>query len=116
MKKILSRIKKSIKMMNSQRSDTEKNNLIEEGKIIGIDDVIKSNEIIKLLSLKYKTMSSYCLKSKKNTENINTRVSNTNNRRTMMLSKCSICDGKKSKFIKEQEKKGLLSNLGIITP
>ena len=33
-------------MMNSQRSDTEKNILIEEGKKIGIDEVIKQNEII----------------------------------------------------------------------
>ena len=30
-------------MMNTQRSDTEKNNLIEEGKKISIDEVIKRN-------------------------------------------------------------------------
>ena len=34
----------------------------------------------------------------------------------MMLSKCSICNNKKSKLIEEQEAKGLLSNLGIRTP
>ena len=39
-------LKESIRMMNSQRSDTEKNNLIEEGKKIGINEVIKHNEII----------------------------------------------------------------------
>ena len=33
-------------MMNSQRSDTENINLIEDGKKIGINEVIKSNEII----------------------------------------------------------------------
>ena len=33
----------------------------------------------------------------------------------MILSKCAICGSKKSKFIKEQEPKGLLSNLGIRT-
>ena len=33
-------------MINSRRSDTEKINLIEEGKKIGIDEVIKRNEII----------------------------------------------------------------------
>ena len=33
----------------------------------------------------------------------------------MMLSKCSVCNNKKSKFIKEQEARGLLSNLGIRT-
>ena len=40
-------LKESIKMMSSQRSDTEKINLIEESKKIGIDEVIKHNEIIK---------------------------------------------------------------------
>ena len=34
----------------------------------------------------------------------------------MILSKCAICGSKKSKFIKKQEAKGLLSNLGIRTP
>ena len=34
----------------------------------------------------------------------------------MMLSKCTICGSKKSKFIKKQEAKALLSNLGIRTP
>ena len=32
--------------MNSQRSDTEKNNVIEEGKRTGINEIIKRNEII----------------------------------------------------------------------
>ena len=34
----------------------------------------------------------------------------------MMLSKCAICNNKESRFIKKQEAKGLLSNLGIRTP
>ena len=34
----------------------------------------------------------------------------------MMLSKCATCSSKKSRFIKNQEAKGLLSNLGIKTP
>ena len=54
-------------------------------------------------------MKSYCLKCRKDTENINPRVSNTSNGRTMILSKCAICDSKKSKFIKDQAAKGLLS-------
>ena len=61
-------------------------------------------------------MKSYCLKCRKNTENINPRVSKTNNGRTMVLSKCAICDSKKSRFIKNQEAKRLLSNLGVTTP
>ena len=61
-------------------------------------------------------MESYCLKCKKNTENIDPEVSSTSNGRVMILSKCAICGSKKSRFIKNQEAKGLLSNLGIRTP
>ena len=61
-------------------------------------------------------MLSYCLKCKKNTDSINPKISATSNGKTMTLSKCAICDSKKSKFIKKQEAKGLLSNLGIRTP
>ena len=58
-------------------------------------------------------MKWYCLKCRKNTENINPRVWKTSNGGTMVLSKCAICDSKKSSFVKNQEKKGLLSNLGV---
>ena len=61
-------------------------------------------------------MKSYCLKCKKDTENINPKVSKTSNNRIMVLSKCAICGSKKSRFIKNQEAKGLLSNFGIKTP
>ena len=61
-------------------------------------------------------MKPYCLKCRKDTENINPRVSNTSNGRTMILSKCAICGSKKSRFIKNQEAKGLLTNLGIKKP
>ena len=39
-------LKESVRMMNSHRSDAEKVSLIEEGKKIGINEVIKRNEII----------------------------------------------------------------------
>ena len=61
-------------------------------------------------------MKSFCLKCKKETENINLRVSNTSNGRKTILSKCAICGSKKSRFIKDQEAKGLFSNLGVKTP
>ena len=61
-------------------------------------------------------MLSYCLKCKKNTESINPRVSKTINSKTIILSTSAICNSKKSKFIKEQQAKGLLSNLGLKTP
>ena len=60
-------------------------------------------------------MKSYYLKCRKDTENINPKVSNTSNGRTMILSKCAICGSKKSRFIKNQEAEGLLSNLDIRT-
>ena len=61
-------------------------------------------------------MKSYCLKCREDTENINPRVLKTNKGRTMVLSKYAICSSKKSRFIKNQEAKGLLSNLGVKAP
>ena len=61
-------------------------------------------------------MLSYCLKCKRNTESINPNVSKTINDRAIISLTCALCDSKKSKFIKQQEAKGLLSNLGLRTP
>ena len=61
-------------------------------------------------------MLSYCLKCRKNTESKNPKVARTKNGRIMLLSKCVVCDSKKSKFIKLQDGSGLLSSLGIRTP
>ena len=61
-------------------------------------------------------MGSCCLKCKKNTENIDPKISSTSNGKAMILSKCAICGSKKSRFIKKQEAKGLLSKLGIKAP
>ena len=60
-------------------------------------------------------VKSYYLKCRKSTENINPRVSKTSNGRTMVLSKCTICGSKKSRFVKNQEAKELLSNLRVRT-
>ena len=56
-------------------------------------------------------MKLYCLKCRKDTENINPRVSKISNGRTMILSKCAICGSKKSRFIKNQEAKGIRTPL-----
>ena len=61
-------------------------------------------------------MESYCLKCKKYTKNINPQVSSTSNGKLIILSKCAICSSKKSKFLKKQEARGILSSLGIKTP
>ena len=61
-------------------------------------------------------MKTYCVKCKKDTKNIDPKNSQTKNNRLVMQSKCSVCKNKKSRFVKEQDAKDLLSNLGINTP
>ena len=60
-------------------------------------------------------MNTYCVKCRKETENIYPKMFRTKNNRLIMQSKCPVCRIKKSRFIKIQEAKGLLSNLGIKT-
>ena len=55
-------------------------------------------------------MLSYCLKGRKNTESKNRKSVKTKNGIIILLSKCSVCNNKKSKFLKNK-KLGLLSNL-----
>ena len=61
-------------------------------------------------------MKNYSVKSRKDTENMDPKMFRTKNNRLILQSKSSVCGIKKSRFIKEQETKGLLSNLGIKTP
>ena len=61
-------------------------------------------------------MKTYCVKCKKDTENIDPNIFKTKNNRFIMQSKRSVCKNKKSRFVKEQEAKGLLNNLGMNTP
>ena len=63
----------------------------------------------------HKNNSNHCLRCKKNTENINSGVSNTSNNKTILFSKCVICDTKKPRFVKKQGS-GMLSSLGLKTP
>ena len=60
-------------------------------------------------------MRTYCVKCRKDTENIDPKMVGTKNNRLIVQSKCSVCRIKKSRFVKEQAK-GLLSNLRIKTP
>ena len=53
-------------------------------------------------------MLSCCLKCRNNTESENPKVVRTKTGRIMVLSKCSACNSKKSKFLREQEARGLL--------
>ena len=61
-------------------------------------------------------LSYYCLKCRKNTESKNPKVAKTKKGRITLLSKCTMGDSKKLKFIKEQEASELLSRLGIKIP
>ena len=55
-------------------------------------------------------MKTYCVKCRKNTENLNSKIFKTKNGRLIMQSKCTECRFKKSRFMKEQQAKRLLSN------
>ena len=65
-------------------------------------------------------MLSYCVNCKRNcrkgAENLDSKISKTKNSRIIMQSKYVACKIKKSRFVKEIEANGLLSNLGIKKP
>ena len=61
-------------------------------------------------------MKIYCVECRNITENLNSKIFKTKNSRLIIQSKCAECGFKKSRFVKQQEAKGLLSNLGIKTP
>ena len=61
-------------------------------------------------------MQTYCVSCRKNTENKDAKVIKTKNGRLQMRSQYSICGNKKSRFVKKQEAKGILSSIGIKTP
>ena len=54
-------------------------------------------------------MDTYCLSCKKDTKNIGPKVIKTKNNRKMMLSRCSICNNKKSTFVSQGS--GIFDNL-----
>ena len=61
-------------------------------------------------------MKAYCLKCKKDTDNIDPKIFKTKNNRLITQLKCSVCKNKKSRFVKGQDANRLLSNLRIKTP
>ena len=50
-------------------------------------------------------MKTYCVKCRKDTENIDPKMFRTKNNRLIMQSKCSVCGIKKSRFVKGQKQK-----------
>ena len=61
-------------------------------------------------------MKTYCFKCRRDTENIDPDMFRIKNNKLIMETKYSNCGNKKLRFVKEQEAKSLLSNLGIKTP
>ena len=59
-------------------------------------------------------MLTYCVKCRKNTENLNSKIFKTRNGRLIMHQ--NVLPVKLSRFVEEQDARGLLSNLGIKTP
>ena len=56
----------------------------------------------------------YCLSCKKDTKNIDPKVIKTKTNKQVIISRCSICNNKKSTFILQGS--GLLDSLGLNTP
>ena len=63
----------------------------------------------------YKTMLSYILKCRKNTESKGPKVKNIENGRITVSSSCAICGSKKSRFIKNQEASRISSSIALRT-
>ena len=61
-------------------------------------------------------MKTYCVTCRRATENSDQKIVRAKNNRLIMQSKCPVCGIKKFRFVKEQEAKYLLSNLGIKPP
>ena len=55
--------------------------------------------------------TSYCLKCKRKTKNINSKGFVTKNKKYLVKSLCDICKSKKTKFVSKQQAEGFLSQL-----
>ena len=55
--------------------------------------------------------SSYCLKCKKQTKNLNSKGFVTKNKKHLVKSSCDVCRSEKSKFVSKQEAQGFLSQI-----
>ena len=83
-----------------------------------IDEIESEYDLESELEIYFQFFTDWCYKRKgrliawsikKNTKNLNSKIFKTKNNRLLMQSKCSDCGIKKSRFVKEQESKGLLT-------
>ena len=63
-----------------------------------------------------KKKKTYCLVCRDYTKSINPKIVRNRQNRYIIQSNCTICGSKKSRFIKEEQAMGILSNIGIKTP
>ena len=67
----------------------------------------------KFIDTKFKLQNlTFCIKCIKSPKNLDSNIFKTKNN-IIMQSKCAVCGSKKSRFVKEQEAKGLMSKLGL---
>ena len=77
--------------------------------------MMSSEKLYRTLSTINKTMLLHCLKCRINTESKNLNIVKTKIGKLMLLSKCEVCDSKKSKFINKQESSEIVSSFVIKT-
>ena len=86
--------------------------------LTSLTSLLTCKKILNCIKTIIKTIEdiTYCLTCKKDTKNINPKVVRTKNDRLAMVPKCSVCGKNTFRFIKQQEARRLLCNLGIKTP
>ena len=99
---------------------------ISHAKFVLINHMLKEYEEMKERNQKFKDLIEFiedyslfvkqCYRIVWSIESKNLKVARRKNGRLMLLSKCAVCNSKKSNFIKTQEASGLLSSLGIKIP
>ena len=99
---------------------------ISHAKFVLINHMLKEYEEMKERNQKFKDLIEFiedyslfvkqCYRIVWSIESKNLKVAMRKNGRLMLLSKCAVCNSKKSNFIKTQEASGLLSSLGIKIP
>ena len=89
---------------------------------LGIKTPLSKVLLLNIVLIYFKKMNTYCLSCQKDTRNIDPKVIKTKNNRKMMLSRCSICNNKKSTFTAEpsasariSKGSGLFDSLGLNT-
>ena len=93
---MLTKLQDSQKLLNDEFVLITMNSIISQKEFYDTKEEIKNSND----KLYIKQILSYCLKCRKNTESKNPKAVKTKNWRIMLLSKCTVCNSKKSEFTK----------------